>query len=322
MTFLCLWLVENIFAQIENQILPVDMEQMTVVTEPPTLPKGNLRLGESIGFSMITGREFNEKGRRVFFSESSNYWNTEFNSRTYLSYGISNRLQVDMSAAYCIKQGQFGNIAYAPSFDTIIDASTILKGKGLNNLKLSMSFQILPQTEKRLSSLTGMVEVWIPAGSKNPKNVKDDHHYDLPTSIDNYVTQFVISYKKIHYPFSYTMEVSYVYQFAGKKKFSATDQKEINFKSGNSIGGGAGLNFHLNKWIVLTNEIGFFSYAYNTIEGKKVPGYSKIRNSLVYGGNLIFHVKRFRISEGVIARLAGKNISADPTYYLALEYLF
>lgn len=317
--FLCV--ITGIIAQTERQILPADMKQMTVVTQPPTLPKGFFRVGESLSYGLISGNIFDEKGKRIFLSESDYAWATAVQSETYFHYGINNRLETGILAHCNFEHEQLGSITYVPLIDTVMNPSAILKGRGLNQVQLKLLYQIIPQNKDRLSSLTGIFELSIPGGRRNPRNIIDRDHYDLPVSSGAYSTGAFLIYKKIQYPFSYSFELGYTYFFSAKRMFEP-GAPEKSFKMGNSYGGSAGVNFHLNEWIALTNEVIFLKFDSNTIEGKKEPGFSKKRYFVEYSGYLVFHVKHFRISEGIEVPVFGKNWGTDPMYFHRLEYLF
>jgi hypothetical protein len=311
----------SLFAQTERQILPTDMKQMTVVTEPTTLPKGFLRAGESVGYNRFSYTWYDENWKKEEFFKVKNDWFLNIITQTQLEYGLTDRLQVNASLVYLFKQSQIGALEHGSYTDTVYDISNIHKGHGMNSIHTGVSFQIIPQKEDRKSSLTGTVDVLIPVGHKNLHHIKGFWDYDLPTSDGYFATQLDLAYKKIFYPFSWTVEAAYTYNFSCKKADNSF--QEYTNRAGNVLEVRSGLNFHLNEWIALTNKLTFRSAAQTTetYDTGEIKTYMK-NDILHYTGYLVFHVKRCRISEGVQATVTAKSRRADNLFYLNFEYLF
>ncbi|MDR1864837.1 MAG: hypothetical protein LBR08_04615 [Bacteroidales bacterium] len=319
--FILLCAAFPLLAQTERQILPADMKQMTVVTEPATLPQGFFRAGESVAYNRFSYIWFDENRKKKDFYTVENNWFLNITSRTRLEYGLTDRLQVHASIAYLFKQYQTGALEHGAQTDTVYDMSAIHRGHGMNSIHTGMSFQFIPQRDGRQSSLTGTVDLLIPVGHKNLNHIKGFHDYRLPTSDGYFATQIDLAYKKISYPFSWTAEAAYTHNFPCT--LADNSFQELVNKVGDVLELRSGLNFHLNEWIALTNKLTFRSAARttSTYATGEVKEYMK-NDILYYTGYLVFHVGRCRISEGVQATVTAKNRRADNLFYLTVEYLF
>jgi hypothetical protein len=250
-----------------------------------------------------------------------NDWHLDVITQTQLEYGLNDRIQLNASLIYLFKQYQAGVLEHGTYTDTVYDISAIHKGYGMNSIHAGASFQIIPQTDVRKSSLTGTVDILIPVGHKNIHHIKSYHDFELPTSDGYFASQIDLAYKKLFYPFSWTVEAAYTYNFPHKGMSQSFPEHTI--KTGNLMEFNSGLNVHLNEWIALTNKLTFRSAARTTetYDTGTVTEYMK-NDILYYTGYLVFHVGRCRISEGVQATVTAKNRRADNLFYLTFEYLF
>lgn len=308
----------SIYSQTEKQLVPSDLKQLTVVTEPATLHKGFFRAGFDMSYGVID-KYFDTEGKRVFIP--SNGWGTASSISPSMQYGITNRLQVIVAIPYVsdLQQGQYK--IYAPSADTTVKGTISVKGKGTGDLNAAFKYQIITEGATK-SSLTARVYLTIPTGEKNPTDIKGPLNYKPPTGNGCFYTELNLTYRKIMYPYSYTMYMGYDYSFSGSKILDPSDTKETEFNDGNRFNAGVSLNLHLNEWIALTNDVNVTHWGKNTIENK-IPDNALIRYSLVYEPHLVFQIKRFRVAEAVQIFLAGKNEApADPQYIMIVQYTF
>lgn len=304
-------------AQTENILLPSDLKQQTIVTEPPTLRKGFLRAG-LVGSFGVVDKYFNEDGDKIYFFESA--WASMWAYTMLIQYGISDRLTVELWLPYKNERWNYSQLYYSPGTDQIIENSWDLKAKGLSDISVAASYQIITETDSR-PSLVSIIDLTIPTGEKNPTNIEDDFNYDLPTGYGEYVIGLDLRARKINYPFSYTAYVHYLYHLPGKKKFSSQDTEEIDFKSGDRIDFGGSFNFHLNEWIALSNELNYF-YSWKG-EQEGVQEEDLFTNwAISYETRLVFQIRRVRVAEAVRIPLKGRNVSADALYVMLVQYTF
>ncbi len=306
------------YSQTEKQLVPSDLKQLTVVTEPSTLYKGFFRAGIDMSYGVID-KYFDTKGKREFIP--SNGWGTASSISPSLQYGITNRLQFIVTIPYVsdLRQGQYR--LYAPSADTTVVNSLSVKGKGIGDLNAAFKYQIIPEGTNK-SSLTARLYLTIPTGEKNPTEIKGAMDYKPPSGNGCFYTELNLTYRKISYPYSYTMYMGYDYSFSSTKILDIWDTQEKEFDDGNRINTGATFNFHLNEWIALTNDVNFTHWGKNKIENK-IPDNALARWVIGYETHLVFQIKRFRIAEAVLIRLAGKNEApADPQYIMIVQYTF
>jgi hypothetical protein len=87
--------------QVQEQLTPAELKQKTIVTEPQTLYKGFFRAGMAFNYGTID-KIFTVDGDRE--SLPSNIWANSWFFQTYLMYGISDRLQVEVMLPYRFQQ--------------------------------------------------------------------------------------------------------------------------------------------------------------------------------------------------------------------------
>ncbi len=304
--------------QTEKQLVPSDLKQLTVVTEPSTLYKGFFRTGIDMSYGVID-KYFNTEGKRVFIP--SNAWGSSSSISPSLQYGITNRLQVIIAIPYVndLQQGQY--VLYAPSADTTVDGSFSVKGKGIGDLNTALKYQIRSEGSSK-SSLTARVYLTIPTGEKNPTDINGAMNYKPPTGNGCFTTELNMTYRKIAYPYSYTIYMGYNYSFSGSKILDVSDIEEKEFNNGDFFQTGASFNFHLNEWIAVTNDLNYSHWGKDKIENE-IPDNALSRWMIGYETHLVFQIKRFRVAEAVVIRLAGKNEApADPQYIFIVQYTF
>lgn len=306
------------FSQTEKQLVPSDLKQQTIVTEPVTLRKGFFRAGVDMSYG-VANKYFTNEGKREYLPTST--WGTKSGIHLTLQYGISNRLQADLSLGYVNTLYQSQNEVFVPSADTTAEYSFTLRGRGIGDSYALIRYQILPEGDKK-SSLTARVFITFPTGEKNPTNIKSALVYDPAVGIGNFATELNLTFRKIVYPYSYTGYMGYEYNFSGTKLMNATDSKEKEFKDGDILRFGGSFNLHLNEWIALTNDISYLHIGKNKVENAIPEGTMSLWN-IFYETHLVFQIKQFRLAEAIIIPLKGKNgASADPQYVVIAQYLF
>ncbi len=304
------------FGQTEKLLVPSDLKQQTIVTEPVTLRKGFLRAGFLLNYR-VADRLFNASGIKEYYPSSSSGSKSSYSIT--LQYGFTDRLEINLISEYV-------NTLQTLQ-DTKIDATTnkssttIAKqrGLGIGDSHLALKYQIIPEAEKKFS-LTEQFSITFPTGAKNPRNIKSENQYDLPVGDGTYSFGLNISARKIAYPYSFAGYIAYTYNFNGSKVF-AVNQPETKFRFGNLFETGLRWNLHLNEWIVFGNEINFYNEGQGRIENQ-LSAQMPASWAFSYEPSLIFQVHRFRLGESVRIPIKGKNVPADPLFVLMTQYIF
>ena len=309
-----LMIARIVTGQTEKLIVPSDMKQQTIVTEPITLHKGYLRAGTVLDYR-VADRLFDTDGNREYYSKSS--WGSQAAFGLTLQYGISDRLEAYIFTEYKNNIIETETSQVSAVTNKTVTTSTKQKGIGLGDSHLQVAYQILPEKESRFA-LTGSLLLTVPTGKKNPANIKSESEYDLPVGNGTYALGLNIMARKVIYPYSFTGYAEYTFNFNGKKIFSTLSQVETKFRLGNLLETGVVCNLHLNEWIVFGNELNFYHEGEGRINNQPAP---KLPASWAfsYEPRLIFQVHRFRLGESVMVPLKGLNVPADPLYIITVQ---
>jgi hypothetical protein len=315
--YLLLALAATGFSQTEKLLVPSDLKQQTIVTEPVTLRKGYFRTGLVLNYR-VADRYFNDSGDKDYYRTSS--WGSKASYGITLQYGLSDRFQIDVLTEYMNTLQEVSNTEISAATNTSVTTVSKQKGIGIGDSHVSLKYQIIPEKERKFS-LTGKLKATFPTGKKNPGNIKSENVYDLPVGDGTYAVGLNISARKIAYPWSFSGYLAYTYNFTGKKVFGTTDLTEKKFRFGNLIESGLNGNLHLNEWIVFGNEVNFYHEGQGKAETQP-PTLIPASWALSYEPGLIFQVHRFRLGETVRIPVVGRNVPADPLYMLFAQYIF
>lgn len=306
-----------LFGQTEKQLVPSDLKQRTIVTEPATLNKGFFRTGMTFSYSVID-KIYNSERKKVYLPY--NIWGSGSWYSLFLEYGFTDRLMVSFSLPYTNTLQVSRSRIVWPEYDTNVVYSTSVRGRGIGDCFLEILYQLVPEKENK-TSLTGSFILTAPTGEKNPTNIKSFTQYDLPTGDGYFSSQVELRIKKIKYPYSYSGYMSYEYKFKGSRLINPTDEAETKFKDGNRINIGGIFSFHLNEWIALKNVLDLQYFGKDKVENMpSFPGDPKWLFN--YQTILVFQVRKFRIGEGFSIPIKGKNVGADPGVVLLAQYQF
>jgi hypothetical protein len=311
-----LYIPFNSFGQFENILVPSDLKQQTIITEPLTLRKGYIRAGIAADFINID-RLFDETGKKEYTS-GINVYGKLWGYLPGIQYGITDHLQAFVRIPYFDAKYLASVKINAPliNFDTIISYKN--KGRGFGDLETGINYQIIREKKYLPSVVLGTFVSW-PTGRKNPENIKSDMEFDYPTGNGHAILASFLTLKKIKYPYSFTANLQYNYNFKGKKVMNPYEDA-IEFKRGNSFALAAGFGFHLNDWIALLNDFIFWNFSgntdyYSTVEYSP-DGWTFDCRPAVY-----FQIRRFRFIELIQIPVFGRNELADPTYSFNLQYV-
>jgi hypothetical protein len=303
--------------QTEKLVVPSDLKQQTVVTEPVTLRKGYLRAGSLLDYR-VADRFFNSSGTREYYNTSS--WGSSAAFGFTLQYGISDRLEVSAFTEYMnkLQESQTSQISVKTNTAEII--TTEQKGAGIGDSHLELRYQVIKEKESKFS-LVSALQVTLPTGEKNPRNIKSENQYDLPVGDGTYALGMDLSARKVLYPYSFSAYTSFNHNFDGKRIFNPITRASVKFRLGNSFESGLGCNLHVNEWIVFGNEIKFYHEGQGQIND--TPSDLMPASWVVsWEPGLIFQVHRFRIGESVRTPLKGHSTPADPLYLMLFQYIF
>ncbi|MGA1976390.1 MAG: transporter [Bacteroidales bacterium] len=305
------------YGQTEKLINPADLKQQTVITEPLTLQKGFLRVGLFYNY-IIQDKYFDESSKKVYYPGSS--WATSNDLDLSIEYGITDRLTVELGIPYKDDIRTMHLEEYDPSINGTISSNFSSKGKGIGDMTVQATYQVIPSKDHKLS-LRADMEATFPTGSKNPTNVVNYFEYNLPTGDGAFVVSPGLYARLLSYPFSFTAFLYYNYNFTEHKIINVGDPEEKEYKYGNNILTGGSLNFQLNEWIALTNELDYY-YCGKGEEEDVSTNDLNTSWTVTYSPNLIFQIRRFRLGESVSIPLKGKMYSADPEFTLFVQYVF
>jgi hypothetical protein len=315
--YILLMVASVAMSQTEKIINPADLKQQTVITEPLSLNKGFFRVGLFYTYSALD-KYFNESKKKNYFPEST--WGSSSGIQLWLQYGISDRLMVEFGVPYNNDLTNIHRKIYIPEYDTSKTYNASNRGRGIGDIIASATYQIIPSKDNKFS-LKANLDLTIPTGRKNFKNVVSSDQYDGPAGYGSFSLTPRVTARMLVYPYSFTAYASFNYNFNCNRMLFPTDTTETNIRDAYSLIGGASANIHLNEWIALINEINFSYWGKDKIEG--VPAstlYTKW--ALSYEPRIVFQIRRFRLGEAVYIPLKGKYVGADVMYVIMAQYVF
>lgn len=307
-----------VVGQTEQQVLPSELKQQTVVTESVTLHKGFFRTS-FLGSYTFIDKIFDDKGDKGYVL-GTNGWARVWSYQLTLEYGITDRLEISLMPEFVNKKFFFSDEYHFGTTNETAYANQSAVGFG--DIVLGVDYQILTETSTR-PSLVAKGSFTFPTGRKNPTDIKDYRDFKLPTGSGEFVVALDFNLRKIFYPYSITLYAGYAYHFEGEKILfpDYPEDEEIRFKSGDRFDVGGSFNFHLNDWIALQNQVYFFHWGPNKVFADQTEtGYKSWVVS--YQPVLNFQIRRFRLFEIISIPIMGKNNGADPFYVLGLLYTF
>ena len=170
------------YSQTENQVVPGDLKQQTIVTEPATLMKGFLRAGILLNYR-VADRYFSESGSKEYYTSST--WNSKAAYNVTLQYGLTDRLQIDVYTEYLNIKRESQSIDNVSVSGATTIVKTEQKGMGIGDSHLALNYQFIPEDRYKVS-LTGKIHLTVPTGEKNPTDIISDNEYDLPVGDGTY----------------------------------------------------------------------------------------------------------------------------------------
>ncbi len=289
------------YSQEEDKLLISEIKQSTVVTQPATLNKGFLLLGSTFTYA-ISDKAFSTNGEKEYETgNGSAKYSTEY---LHIQYGLTNRIELAFALPYKILSFSYSVITEFPLLDTSFMTKAKLQGKGIGDIEFGIYYQII-KGSKTKPSLVSKLSATFPTGEKNPTNIKSRLEYEMPTGSGEPTLSLELIYRKITFPYSYSFYGLFKYSFGGEKVMVPYEDP-ISFKSGNYYNAGVNFNFLLNDWLALQNDLYFFYQRNNRFYGE--TGHTEITQyALFYNPNISFQFKKFRLVQGVLLPLIGKD---------------
>lgn len=312
----------QVTAQNEDQLLPTELKQLTAVTEPITLKKGFFRVGT---FWSYTGYKsiFDQDTKRQYQS-GSNIGRAQSIDLS-LQYGLTDRIQINLALPYRMDKVQRVIFLDDPGFRPILLQSYSVaqnnyneKGVGFGDLSASVFAQLFKESNY-FPAISLRTTIEFPTGRKDVI-VADPSTYLIHSAIGSGEFALIVDIvaKKIIYPYSFTFSSGLDYGFGGVRiKEPGGNPETFNYSPVFHTAGG--INFHLNDWICLTNDIRFDLLGERDYYGL-APG--DIQWRITYMPNINFQVKKLRLVQGISIPLKGLIMPADPSYALVVQYIF
>ncbi len=309
-----LLMYSSIYGQTEQQLLPVELKQQTLITQPVTLYKGFIRAGISANY-LFLDKVFNEDGDRESISNSfGKIWTLQ----AVFQYGLTDRLQLSAAIPYTNRTLFLSFLADLPITGTTEQIKFERSGKGIGDIDLGATYQLITATTTRPAvALRGTI--FLPTGQKNPTNIVSPEEFDFPTGGGHLASELSVELRKTKYPFLFSGTVAYKYNFEGNKVFEV-GQPEQNFQNGGLFSIGGLVGYHVNEWMAIINDVTYFNIAKGKIEGTLVD--EEAAWVMEYIPRLTFQIKQLRINQALSFPIIGKLSGADPSYFLIVQYVF
>ncbi|MEN8249331.1 MAG: transporter [Bacteroidota bacterium] len=300
-------------AQSEQEVLPAEKKNMTIITEPYTLYKGFFRTGMSFNYSALY-KFFNDDGDKVPVSNASG---RSWAAQLLLQYGINDRLQVTTGIPYMRQDLFLSYLGEAPGLGLFQQQKLEGNGSGLSDIWLGLDYQIMEATTTK-PAIKLMFTGTFPTGAKNPVEMDDPDIMDIAVGAGHFSLEGGFAMRKINYPYSWTTYVTYKVNLEGEKQFYV-DGPLTPFRDGNMLTVSGSFNFHMNEWLAITNDIYYFNIATDYEDGQAMDNTASWL--VEYAPRLSFQIKRLRVNQSIQIPLIGKMAGADPGFILIVQYV-
>lgn len=308
-----LFLTGNVNAQGEDQFLPSEIKQLTAVTEPATLHQGFFKIWLNYNYTSIK-YIFDNEANKYLIPGASSARSSSVN--LVANYGISDRIEVNIWLPYMLNKNENIFILDNPAAPQTTYGGQV-NGFGLGDISVGMRTQVLLE-QNRLPSLTLGTYLELPTGRKNPTNETGYLEFDEATGSGEFSLGIEAQVRKIVYPYSFSFNSGFEYKTGGKK-IHQIGEEEVPFKSGNVFYAIAGINFHLNDWICVTNDFNYTLIGSYTKDNKPEGDPSW---AFSWTPNIHFQIKKLRLAQGFIVPIMGRNFGADRGYIFIVQYVF
>jgi hypothetical protein len=238
----------------------------------------------------------------------------------HAAYGITDRIQVKTTIPFQFDQIKQLYFLTDPLVSETYTRISEERNHGLSDLDVSLAYQVVEETGQ-LPSITTSAILTLPTGRKSPSNIVMDSLYekfDGSTGSGEFALKADLRVRKIFYPFSFELFTNLDYSFGGEKIFFPGESLK-SFKSGMIFTTQTGINFHLNDWICMTNDIFYIRFGKDQVEGELDE---TTRWQAMWVPSIHFQFKQLRLAQAYSIPLAGRNHMANHTYYIVASYVF
>lgn len=306
----------------QQMINPNDHKHQTIVVEPLTLPKGFFRTG----LSYLNGKSnvnFNDSWKREANTGSQAFTTQVLNFTQ--QYGVSDKLQVSLRVPFSFQKMQAS--IYGNDLTSDWDSTYYyeFEGNGIDDITIELGYQIVGLNHKH-PSVTLFTGMTFPTGRKNPKNTTDPLSIKMPIGSGCFASHVDLKMKKVLYPFAFTLSSGIEYRFKSSRQIALSDfnwtEQEVGFQEGVNSYNSFDLTMLLNDWISISNTLWFFYHS--PVMYDKNPYFSDSSDpsiSFIYCPSVYFQIRKIRFVQSVMFRFAGRNIPADPSYMVLLQYI-
>jgi len=307
-------------AQVIEELSPREKKQLTKVTEPITLYKGFLRAGLSANFSVLD-KMFDEDGNKTSSESSiSGYSLTTIFS---LHYGISDRLEVEANLPYASSMNSTSFSYELAGKGEVVTEHTKPKTHGLADAIVMLRYQLLREKENSPAVTFGL-GVNLPIGKDEVSDYKNPREFNGAIAKGEWGVFPEIKVRKVMYPFSVELGAGLLKYF-GAEKVLIPNTRPVDVVSGSELLITPKVNFLLNEWVSFSNYFDYYLALKDDFDGEDPFGYHNNEYNqwmFRYSPIITFQIKQLRIEQAVFIPLAGRTVTADPTYYFIVQYMF
>jgi hypothetical protein len=210
-----------------------------------------------------------------------------------------------------------------PSTGEIETEKTTIKSIGLGDIYASIRYQLI-QHKGNSPSLTFGMSFHVPTGRSGITNYKGPRDYDGGISKGEWAISPEFKIRRVSYPFSFEFG-AIVTKYFGANKTLVPDTEPVKVISGIEMLIVPQINFHLNEWVSMSHSLDYYLAMKDDFEGEDRFGYHNNQYdqwTVRYYPSLTFQVKQLRLEQMVLIPLAGKVVTADPSFYFIVQYTF
>ena len=309
-------------AQVQEDLTPLEKKQLTRVTEPITMFKGFFRVDLTTQF-FSNDKSFDNNGRKILPYQNLSRQGQSLSLAMY--YGVSDRFELTAILPYYRRNTFQEGILMIP-YQGINRYNRIkIRSNGMADIGAGMNYQLIKAKGTR-PALTFFAMGFIPVSSPDISNVTNDGtgnlSYTEPVTTGEFSVLMAVRMKKIAYPLSYEFEMGFRRGF-GSTRITVPNQDPAKFQSGNEYYVRPFVNFHLNKWVLLTNYVDYLFQSADNYDGGTTAYQQKANTQFFrYYPGISFQLGQFRLEQSVMVPLFGKNAGADPSYLFSIARVF
>jgi hypothetical protein len=318
---LMLFLMPGILgAQVIEQLSPEEKKQLTKVTEPITLYKGFLRAGLSAsyyGFDKV----FDSDGKKT--SQESSISGYGLATIFSLHYGITDRLEMETLLPYLMLRNSISYTYEIPFTEEVGTEYFKSKSHGLGDVLTMLRYQVVQDRHSSLSLTVGL-GVNVPTGKNEVTEYKNPREFNSALAKGEWGIFPEVKIRKVMYPFSFEFGAG-AFKYFGDDKVLQANADPVRVVSGSELVISPKVNFHLNEWVSFSNNFEYYHALKDDFEGEDQFGnHNNEFNQWLfrYSPIITFQVKRLRLEQAVYIPLAGQTVTAEPSYYLIVQYMF